>query len=46
MGLVIKAQRQVDQQIEFVYIPSNLPSIEDEVINGNDPTGTLDGNQE
>lgn len=45
MGHIVKAQRQVDQTIEFVYIPSRLPDSDAEVIDGNDSTGILDGNQ-
>ncbi|UVK63967.1 hypothetical protein SEA_VARDY_2 [Gordonia phage Vardy] len=44
MGLFIRATKQVGQKMYYAFIPSSLPSEEDEVIDGNDNTGVLDGN--
>ncbi|QFP94884.1 hypothetical protein SEA_OHMYWARD_2 [Gordonia phage OhMyWard] len=44
MGLFIRATKRVDDKIYYAFIPSSLPSEEDEVIDGNDNTGILEGN--
>ncbi|QPL14647.1 hypothetical protein SEA_SCHWARTZ33_2 [Gordonia phage Schwartz33] len=44
MGLYIKATKRTEEQASFAFILSSLPSTEDEVVDGNDTQGILDGN--
>lgn len=46
MGLFIRAVRRVGDKYEYAFIPSSLPSTQDEVVEGNETTGILDGNPE